>query len=82
MFILHNTLLKEIIVIIYRSGLLLFSLVNLCTDFTNKLQIYLEYFEKAYLDATREFYTSNGQQYLADNGVQNYMKYVSLGMGP
>ena len=49
----------------------------LCTDSTNKLQIYLEYFEKAYLDSTREFYTAHGQDYLAENGVQSYMRYVS-----
>ena len=52
------------------------SFVNLCSDYTNKLQIYLEYFEKAYLDSTREFYTASGQQCLAENGVQNYMRYA------
>ena len=52
-------------------------LVNLCTDSSNKLQIYLEYFEKSYIDETREFYASCSQQYLSDNGVQNYMRYVS-----
>lgn len=53
-------------------------LVNLSTDSSNKLQIYLDYFEKAYLETTKEFYVSQAQQYLADNGVQSYMKYVRL----
>ena len=51
-------------------------IVNLCTDASNKLQIYLEYFEKSYLEATKEFYTSSSSQYLSENGVQNYMRYV------
>lgn len=52
-------------------------LVNLCTDSNNKLQIYLEFFEKEYVDKTKEFYSSHSHQHLSENGVQNYMKYVS-----
>ena len=53
------------------------SLVNLCTDSNNKLQIYLEFFEKEYIEKTQDFYSSHSHQHLSENGVQNYMKYVS-----
>ena len=58
----------------------LFSLlcaVNLSTEVTNKLRIYQEHFEKQYIDSTKEFYTVHGRACLSENGVQNYMNYVS-----
>ena len=51
--------------------------VNLSTDFANKLAIYQEFFEKRYVEETGEYYSAHATQYLVDNGVQNYMKYVS-----
>ena len=51
--------------------------VNLSTEVTNKLRIYQEHFEKQYIDSTTEFYTVHGRAYLSENGVQNYMSYVS-----
>ena len=51
--------------------------VNLSTaETTNKLKIYQEYFEKTYIAAARDFYKTHAPVYLAENGVQNYMKYV------
>ncbi|XP_031567625.1 cullin-5-like isoform X2 [Actinia tenebrosa] len=52
------------------------SYVNLSSDITDKLKIYVENFEKAYIDATREFYKTQASAYLQENGVQNYMKYA------
>ncbi len=52
-------------------------IVNLSTEVSNKLRIYQEYFEKNYISSAEEFYQAHGQAYLSENGVQNYMKYVS-----
>ena len=46
------------------------------SDADDKLKIYRENFEKAYLAAAEEFYKQNAHEYLSDNGVQNYMKYA------
>ncbi|XP_074660838.1 cullin-5-like isoform X2 [Tubulanus polymorphus] len=54
------------------------SYVNLCSDPEDKLKIYRENFESKYLEATEAFYRSKAPQYLAENGVQNYMKYADL----
>lgn len=51
--------------------------VNLSTEVSNKLRIYQENFESSYVEAAREFYCSHAPAYLAENGVQNFMKYVS-----
>ena len=40
------------------------------------MKIYRENFEAAYIEATEAFYKSKAPQYLAANGVQNYMKYA------
>jgi len=53
------------------------SYVNLSSDAENKLKIYRENFEKAYLEATEAFYKTKAPQYLAANGVQNYMRYAA-----
>eukprot|EP00731_Ephydatia_muelleri_P031995 Em0023g502a len=53
------------------------SFVNLSTaETTNKLKIYQEYFEKTYIAAACDFYKTHAPVYLAENGVQNYMKYA------
>ncbi|KAL8606036.1 Cullin-5 [Nucella lapillus] len=52
------------------------SYVNLSSDMEDKLKIYRENFEKAYLMAAEEFYKQNAHEYLSQNGVQNYMKYA------
>uniref|UniRef100_A0A8C5DLW7 Cullin-5 n=1 Tax=Gouania willdenowi TaxID=441366 RepID=A0A8C5DLW7_GOUWI len=52
------------------------SYVNLCSNPEDKLQIYRENFEKAYLDSTERFYRTQAPSYLQQNGVQNYMKYA------
>lgn len=56
--------------------LLLFPPVNLSTEVSNKLRIYQEHFERSYIQSTTEFYSVHAPAYLAENGVQNYMKYV------
>jgi cullin-5 len=50
--------------------------VNLSSDVDDKLKIYRENFEKAYLEATKAFYKLKAPQYLQANGVQNYMRYA------
>ena len=55
-----------------------FLAVNLSTEVTNKLRIYQEHFERQYIDSTKEFYTVHGRACLSENGVQNYMNYVSF----
>ena len=50
--------------------------MNLCSDTENKLKIYQEHFERAYIDATAQFYAVHAHQYLIDNGVHEYMKYA------
>lgn len=50
--------------------------MNLCSNPEDKLQIYRDNFEKAYLDSTERFYRTQAPSYLQQNGVQNYMKYV------
>ncbi|KAJ8315497.1 hypothetical protein KUTeg_007647 [Tegillarca granosa] len=50
--------------------------VNLSSDVEDKLKIYRENFEKAYLEATEKFYKLKAPQYLEANGVQNYMRYA------
>uniref|UniRef100_A0A8C8MJL0 Cullin-5 n=1 Tax=Oncorhynchus tshawytscha TaxID=74940 RepID=A0A8C8MJL0_ONCTS len=52
------------------------SYVNLCSNPDNKLQIYRDNFEKAYMDSTERFYRTQAPSYLQQNGVQNYMKYL------
>lgn len=50
--------------------------MNLSSDCDDKLKIYRENFEKAYLEATESFYRTKAPEYLAANGVQEYMKYA------
>lgn len=50
--------------------------VNLCSNTEDKLQIYRDNFEKAYIEATEAFYKMKAPQYLQANGVQNYMRYA------
>ncbi|BET00787.1 cullin 5 [Nesidiocoris tenuis] len=52
------------------------SYVNLCSNTEDKLQIYRENFERAYIEATESFYKVKAPQYLQANGVQNYMRYA------
>lgn len=55
---------------------MIFLLVNLSSDAEDKLKIYHENFEKAYLEATKSFYRVKAPQYLQANGVQNYMRFA------
>lgn len=54
------------------------SYVNLCSNPLDRLQIYRENFEKAYIEETEAFYRSKGPEYLALNGVQNYMNWADM----
>lgn len=50
--------------------------MNLSSTADDKLQIYRENFEKAYIEATESFYKMKAPEYLQANGVQNYMRYA------
>lgn len=52
------------------------SYVNLCSNTEDKLKIYRDNFEKAYLDATKEFYSLKASEQLQQNGVQMFMRYA------
>lgn len=52
------------------------SYVNLCSSTEDKLKIYRENFEKAYLEATTEFYRLKASEQLQTNGVQIFMRYA------
>ncbi|KAL7038687.1 hypothetical protein ACKWTF_009660 [Chironomus riparius] len=52
------------------------SYVNLCSNSEDKLEIYRENFEAAYLQATADFYRLKGNEQLQENGVQSFMKYA------
>ena len=56
------------------------SYVNLCSNTEDKLQIYRENFERAYIEATEAFYRVQAPVYLEENGVQNYMKYADMNL--
>jgi len=52
------------------------SYVNLSSNTEDKLQIYRDNFERAYIEATESFYRIQAPDYMKENGVQNYMKYA------
>lgn len=52
------------------------SYVNLCSNPQDRLQIYRENFEKAYLEATETFYMTKAPEFLAENGILNYMRWA------
>lgn len=52
------------------------SYVNLCSSIDDKMQIYRENFEAAYIQSTEMFYKLKGPEQLAANGVQAYMRYA------
>lgn len=52
------------------------SYVNLCSNPEDKLQIYRENFERAYMEATEAFYRMKAPLHLQANGVQSYMRWA------
>lgn len=54
------------------------SYVNLCSDSDDKLRIYRDNFEKAYLEATELYYKTKAPEYLTQNGVLSYMRYADV----
>lgn len=52
------------------------SYVNLSSNAEDKLEIYREHFEKAYLKATADFYRLKSTEQQQENGVLAYMKYA------
>lgn len=52
------------------------SYVNLCSNPDDKLKIYRENFEAAYLQATSAFYRLKASEQLQANGVQAFMRYA------
>jgi cullin-5 len=54
------------------------SYVNLCSNPEDKLEIYRENFEAAYLQATTAFYRLKASEQLQTNGVQSFMRYADM----
>lgn len=52
------------------------SYVNLCSNTEDKMQIYRENFEAAYIQSTEMFYRVKAPEQLEANGVQAYMRYA------
>ncbi|KAL7293716.1 hypothetical protein TKK_0012788 [Trichogramma kaykai] len=52
------------------------SYVNLCSNPLDKLEIYRENFEAAYIDATEAFYWVKATEHLELHGVEKYMKFA------
>lgn len=50
----------------------------MCSDVDDKLKIYKENFEKAYLESTIEFYNQHAQDYISKNGIISYLTYADL----
>lgn len=48
----------------------------MCSNTNDKLQIYRENFEAAYIDATEAFYWVKAPEQLSMHGVENYMRYA------
>jgi hypothetical protein len=51
-------------------------LVSLKTDDKDKYKVYIENFERAYLNETTRFYKQKTGQYLAENGILSYLHYA------
>ncbi|XP_046751919.1 cullin-5 isoform X2 [Diprion similis] len=54
------------------------SYVNLCSNTMDKLQIYRDNFEAAYIKATEEFYKVKAPEQLSLHGVETYMRYAEV----
>ncbi|CAF0713830.1 unnamed protein product [Brachionus calyciflorus] len=54
------------------------SYVNLSSDPDDRLSIYKENFEKAYIESLIEFYNKHAQQYITENGIINYLTYADM----
>ncbi|XP_018328202.1 cullin-5 [Agrilus planipennis] len=52
------------------------SYVNLCSNAEDRMQIYRENFEAAYIQSTETFYKMKAPEQLKANGVQAYMRYA------
>lgn len=52
------------------------SYVNLCSNATDKLQIYRVHFEAAYIETTEAFYWIKAPEQLQAHGVEHYMRYA------
>lgn len=53
-------------------------LVNLCSNPLDKLEIYRENFEAAYIKETEDFYKIKAPEQLQLHGVEKYMKYAEI----
>ena len=51
-------------------------LVSLKTDEKDKYKVYIENFERAYLNETTRFYKQKAGQYLAEHGILSYLHYA------
>lgn len=52
------------------------SYVNLCSNSEDKLLIYRDNFEAAYIKTTADFYRMKAHEHLSEHGVQSFMRYA------
>lgn len=52
-------------------------LVNLFQNNDDKLKMYKENFEVAYIEATKSFYQKRALDYFKDNNISDYLDYVN-----
>lgn len=50
--------------------------VSLKTDEKDKYKVYIENFERAYLNETTRFYKQKAGQYLVEHGILAYLHYA------
>ncbi len=54
----------------------LFVIVSLKTDEKDKYKVYIENFERAYLNETTRFYKQKASEYLVEHGIHSYLYYA------
>ena len=72
----NEVLLLIVLFIKFNVFYLLYFSVNLCSNPTDRLEIYRENFQAAYIEATEAFYRVKATEYLSIHGVENYMRYA------
>ncbi|XP_043240835.1 cullin-5-like [Amphibalanus amphitrite] len=52
------------------------SFVHLCTSTEDRLESYRQHFETVYVECLTRYYQSHAAEFLADNGVHDFMRYA------
>ena len=52
------------------------SFVHLCSNAEDRLEAYRQHFETVYVECLTRYYQSHAAEFLADNGVHDFMRYA------